>query len=241
MLELQSLGVQRLPRQAVAASLAFSAKRREPRLEAAAVNRISQNRMADMREMHADLMRPAGFEHEPQQRNVAAGRSPGKVEHFIMRLSLAADDASRYRDFHAVGAASPEPRIDGPFRPRKLAPDERQIAAMQPAVAAVAFELLRQALVRGVGLGDHEQARRILVQAMHDARPLDAANAGEAFAAMGDQSVDERSRGVAGCRVHDEPGRLIDDDEIVVFVDDVKRQAFAFDSRYFRAGGRVTV
>ena len=34
--------------------------------------------------------------------------------------------------------------------------------------------------MRGVGFGDDEQTRRILVEAMHDARALDAADAGEA-------------------------------------------------------------
>ena len=51
---------------------------------------------------------------------------------------------------------------------------------------------------------------------------------------MRDESINERSRGVAGGRVHDEPSRLIDDNENVVLVDDLERQAFAFDIRFRR-------
>ncbi len=58
--------------------------------------------------------------------------------------------------------------------------------------------------MRGVVLGDDQQSRRSLVEAMHDAGTLDAADAGEAVAAMGDERVDERSAGVSGARMHDE-------------------------------------
>ena len=53
--------------------------------------------------------------------------------------------------------------------------------------------------------------------------PRHAADAGEARAAMGDQRVDERAVGIAGAGMHDEPGRLVDDDDGVVLVDDVER------------------
>ena len=38
----------------------------------------------------------------------------------------------------------------------------------------------------------------------------------------GQQPVDQRPVGVAGARVHDQPGRLVDDDDVVVGVDDVE-------------------
>ena len=58
----------------------------------------------------------------------------------------------------------------------EAAPDKRQVAANEPAVATMAFELLGKPLVRGIGLCHHQQARRILVQPMHDTGPLDATN-----------------------------------------------------------------
>lgn len=68
---------------------------------------------------------------------------------------------------------------------------------------------------------------------MDYARPLDATDAREAIAAVGDQGVYERTRRVPRRRVHDETGRLVDHDQIVVFVDDVERKIFALDAGCF--------
>ena len=44
---------------------------------------------------------------------------------------------------------------------------------------------------------------------------------------MGDQRVDQRSGRVARGRMHHEAGRLVDDDDVVVLVDDVERDILA--------------
>ena len=84
-------------------------------------------------------------------------------------------------------------------------------------------ELLGEAGVSRVRLGDHQKTRGALVEAVHDPRPLDAADAGEAVPAMSDERVDERARRVPGGRVYDEVRRLVDDDEGLILVDDVER------------------
>ena len=81
--------------------------------------------------------------------------------------------------------------------------------------------------MRAVVLGDDEQARRILVEPVDDAGPLDPADARQAVAAMGDERIHERAGFVTGGRMHHEPGRLVDDDEVIVLVDDVERDRFA--------------
>ena len=83
--------------------------------------------------------------------------------------------------------------------------------------------------MRAVGLGHHEQAGGVLVQAMHDARPLDAADAGEGSPAMGDERVDQRAVGMAGARVHGQPLGLVDDDQVGVLVDDRERHRLRLD------------
>ena len=108
------------------------------------------------------------------------------------------------------------------------APDEGEIGALQRAGAAVIGELRREALMGAVVLGDHQEAGRVLVEPMHDARPLHAADAGEAVAAMGDERVDQRAGLVArrpGWTTR--PGGLVDDDEVVVLVDDGERDRLA--------------
>jgi hypothetical protein len=84
-----------------------------------------------------------------------------------------------------------------------------------------------------VVLGDHHQARGVLVEPVHDARPIDPADPGQARAAMGDQGVDQCSRGVAGRRMHDQAPGLVDDDDVVVLVHDIERDILAL-----RLGGR---
>ena len=108
------------------------------------------------------------------RRRFAAWKS---FEHVVMRRRRAAQITTRDRNLHPIGAASPQPRIDGSLGPSKIAPDERQIAAVQAAVEAVAFELGGETVVRSVGFGDNEQPGRIFVEAVHDPGPLDAANA----------------------------------------------------------------
>ena len=73
------------------------------------------------------------------------------------------------------------------------APDEGEIFARQRQLAAVIGEEAREAVMRGVGLGDDQQAGRVLVDAMHDAGLLHPADAGQAIAAMGDQRIDQRA------------------------------------------------
>ena len=113
-----------------------------------------------------------------------------------------------------------------PFGRAGRAPDEGEIAALDAAFGLVG-ELGAERAVGGVGLGHHHQAGGVLVEPVHDARPLDAADAGQAVAAMGDQRVDQRALGVAGGRMHHQALRLVDDDERVVLVDDIERDRLA--------------
>ena len=70
-----------------------------------------------------------------------------------------------------------------------------------------------------VVLGDHQQARGPLVEAVDDARPEDAAHPGEVVH-VAEQRVHERAARRAGARVHDEAGRLVHDDQVAVLVHD---------------------
>ena len=65
-------------------------------------------------------------------------------------------------------------------------------------------ELRGEALVGAVVLGDDEQAGGVLVEPVHDAGPPDAADPGEAVAAMGDERVDQRAGLVARAGMDDE-------------------------------------
>ncbi len=101
-------------------------------------------------------------------------------------------------------------------------------------------KLRRQMPMGVIVLGSDHDAARFLVETMHNARPLDAADAGKARAAMMDQRVDERSRPVAGPRMNDKPGGLRDHDQIVVLVKNLQRNILALRLRIFRVGMSMT-
>ena len=126
-----------------------------------------------------------------------------------------------------------EGRIDGAFRTVGRAPDQSQITALDSAFGLVG-ELGRERAMGHVGLGHHHQAAGVLVEPVHDAGPFDAADAGQAVAAMGDQRIDQRAFGVAGGGMHDQALRLVDDDERVILVDNIQRDGFA--GRFWRFG-----
>ena len=81
--------------------------------------------------------------------------------------------------------------------------------------------------MRQIGLGDHEEAGRVLVEPVHDPGPLHPADPGQALAAMSDQRIHERSALVTGGRVDDEARRLVDHDEVRILVHDRKRHRLA--------------
>ena len=112
-------------------------------------------------------VRPVSSRHSTS----AASRKdiePLPVRHRAL-AALAFDD----RDLLAVRGRAGERRVDRAVARLRNAGDDREIAP----VDRMGGELLRQSFVRDVGLGDDQQARRILVDAVDDARPGDAADA----------------------------------------------------------------
>ena len=91
-----------------------------------------------------------------------------------------------------------------------------------------------------IGLGDDHQAGGVLVEAVDDAWSFDAADAGQAGAAMRDQRIDQSAGGMTRGRMNDKPLRLVDHDDRVVLVDDVERDRLALRGGG-SGGGSVTV
>ncbi len=121
-----------------------------------------------------------------------------------------------------VAVRAAEMGIDRALRTLGHAPDQRQIGAFEVAGTAMIGELLAEMAMGAVVLGDHHDAARILVEAMNDAGAADSAYARQAIATMIYKGIDQRSRPVAVAGVNDEPGGLVDHDEIVVLVENVE-------------------
>lgn len=144
MFELKLLSVQSLSHQRACDVFRICTNRCEARFKARTVGGIAHYRMADMREMHAYLMCTSGFENQPNERDIA-GRclSRKDLQNLVMGFRLTAILSPRDGNFEAIGAAALKPRVDTAGRLGKPPPDERQVAAMKPPIAPMAFELLR--------------------------------------------------------------------------------------------------
>jgi hypothetical protein len=100
------------------------------------------------------------------------------------------------------------------IRTRRSRPtlDEREVLAPDLAPR----QRLLQAAVHRVALGHDEQPRGVAVQAMDDARPPGVVAARRAPG----QRLGQRALAVPARRMHDDAGRLVDDDEVLVLVGD---------------------
>ena len=110
-----------------------------------------------------------------------------------------------------------------PSNPGWGVPHQRSVAAFERPVATVIGELGRKYLMSAVGLGNDHEAGRVLVKAVDDTWPGDAADTGEAIPAMGDEGIDQRAGTGSGAGMDDEAGRLVDNDQGIVFMDDGQR------------------
>ena len=72
-------------------------------------------------------------------------------------------------------------------------------------------------VVRLLRAGDDEQAGRVAVEAVHDPGPVVVVSS---LGAVLEQPLDERARPRRPGRMDDEPGRLVDDEQVLVLPDD---------------------
>lgn len=186
---------------------------------------IAQQRMSDMRQMHADLVGATRLEAAADQ--AGHGRIAEALKHLVVGNGFAGRGGARHCDLLAVGGAASQAGGNRPLTALWNAPDDGQIAPLQAAVAAMGGKLLGEGLVCGVRLGHDQQAAGLLVQPVDNSRPPYPADARQAVTAMGNQGIDQRSRRVACTRVDDEACRFVDDDHICVFMDNAQRNGLA--------------
>ena len=181
----------------------------------AAVAHVARDRQAEIRQMRADLVRAPRSRVERKQRVPATG---GELLVVGDRCAAAGHD----RHPLAIPRVTADRRLDAATRGRRLAAHEREVLLLDAAVA----ELAHQAGLRRIGLGDDDQAARLLVEPMDDPGSADAGDRAEGLAAIArttQEGVHEGARSVPGRRMHDEPGRLVDDQHVVVLVGDDER------------------
>ena len=104
---------------------------------------------------------------------------------------------------------------------RHLAVNQREIVLAYRAVLELGGKMFKGSGV----LGHHQGAGGVLVEPVDDPRPELGADAAEVRAVI-EQAVDERPGVMARGRMHDQPRRLVDHQDVGVFVQDVERNGF---------------
>lgn len=189
-----------------------------------AVERVADDGMPQMGGVDADLVRPPRFDAELDKRERAL---------FLQRLPVRdGAGAARFDDGHAPGVPvfAADQRLKCSVAGIRRPVENGQIRLDD---FHVPLEKRPQRSVGAVGFGHDHHAARLLVEAVDDPRPRDAAHAGEA-GAVGQQGVDERARRVAGRGVDDHSGRFVHDKEVGILEENVDGNPFGL-----RHGGDV--
>jgi hypothetical protein len=126
------------------------------------------------------------------------------------------------RDAGRVSSVAADRCVDLPGARARPAAHESEV---RPLKRTFTDELL-QALVRGFRPGDDHQPRRVAIQAVDDAGPLRVA-AGD----LAGEGVDERPARVTRTGVHDEAGRLVDHEQVLVLQHDLRLRRRRNDGR----------
>lgn len=176
-----------------------------------AVGCVSQDRMAEVREVHPDLVRAAGFESRLHECHVGE-----PAQDAIRRARLAPAPLAHA---HARSIALPPPDRD--VDPPRVAPHDAVHQRQVPLPDDPVLELPAERSVRRLALGDHHDPGRLPIQAVDDARPFHPADARK-VSTMREQGVHERACGPAGAGMHDEPGGLVEDQYVRVLPQDVE-------------------
>ncbi len=157
-----------------------------------------------MREMHAYLMRPTRL-----QADCAQGVCCESHQHTIIRRR----SATSLHDSHsgALGGVATDRCVDSPTRGQPARTDAAILAR-----DSARLEVTHETRVCGLGPGDEQQTRRVLVEPVNDA----ATRQPREFGSPVQQRIEQRTARVTGPGMDDQARRLVDQQYVVVFVND---------------------
>jgi hypothetical protein len=180
--------------------------------------------MPERGKVHANLMCATRLETAPQQ-----CRDTESLDDLEVRARGLPGGDDRHR--RAVARMAADRRVDDAAR-GDVAARERGVLARH----AARLHLANQRRLRGQRLRDDHQTARVLVRADGRCPRAEPTRA----AARGAAARSRACRPSCRCRVHDEAGRLVDDEERFVFVHDVERDRFGCERHFAGSGSLVT-
>lgn len=178
---------------------------------ASSVFHIARNRITECGEVHTNLVSPPGVKFTAHE------SMPGSsIGHLVSRSRepAAADDGHSLPIFRVTSDGSFE--LTGVVLDQS--PDDGHI---RPAERTV-LQLRGECSVAQVVAGDDDEARCAFVEPVNNARTSGTSD-GRPVSAPTEKRVYQRAGVVAGRRVNDHPGGLVDDRKVFVFIDHLKR------------------
>lgn len=191
---------------------------------APAIRVIAHDRMADRREMNADLVSPSGMEMGTKK---IPRIEPSKAYEVGLGRPTFIDDC------HALpvsGVASYR-LVDSQLIRGQVTPYHNRVPPRYPPRG----DRRAEKTVGTIGFGDYQETGRLLVEAMHDSGALWLLALVSEGPAATNQRVDEGPGPVAGRWMDHHSGGLVDDQQRFVLVDGLDRDIFAQDRPFFDA------
>jgi hypothetical protein len=191
---------------------------------APSIHVVAHDRMADRREMNADLVSPSGMEMRTKK---VPRVEPGKAYEVGLGRPTLIDDC------HALPVSwiTSDRLLDREGVRGEVPPCHDGVPASDPAGG----QSRAQEAVCPVRLGDDQQPGGLLIQAMHHSRPLGVALRGKTSASA-QQSVYQSPGPVSRRRMHYHARRFVDHEQPLILVNDADRDVFAGNRPLFHLG-----
>ena len=170
-------------------------------------------RIANVSHVHADLVRAPRFQFQTHMRVRAKA-----LTHAVVRDGLAAVLANRHA--HAIDRMSADRRID-----HAAAGHHARADGFVFALDFARFDGPHERGMRFERASDDHQSARVLVEPMHDARPRHLRQ----LRVQMQQCVLQGAGRVAGAWMNDQPGGLVEHEDVAVLVDDVQLDLLRLD------------
>lgn len=180
----------------------------------AAVKFVADNRMADVREVDADLMFASGKRKNPQQRKFSFATSKSSLnKKFCLRCRAVFADAIFHGDDAAFVLA--ERRVNRPLLRRDVAVDDGEIFFFDGA----AFDDFSE-FAGGLGIFcDEDNAAGLAVETVDQMRLC-------RISKMQPRAANQAGHLAVFGRMANKPGGFVDDEQAGIFVDDVEHKNF---------------
>jgi len=177
------------------------------------IERISDNRVAQMLQMHADLMGAPGARHAGDKAVIFVGR-----DHLVVRHCFTPGGGAASRHFLTLHRMAADGEIDGSLAMTGFPPDDGKVGFLHQTVC----KLLGDRGVRLVILGHDDATAGLLVETVDNARTMFFRSGREGDAVV-QEGIDESTLLVSCSDMNNHSCWFVDHDQIIILVKDLKR------------------